>query len=394
MERQLGADVGATERKLATAYADLEAADEAAQVQRDRIAELIEGQHLLRWQRERMTAVLPVPVLLTADDGTIHAVNAAAATLLQTRVVRLVGKSLVGMVAEEDREAVEAQLRRLAAGGASIERTVTLQSPDGAAVTVEMFVHRPADQVREISWMLLAGPLTGAALEPGGGVPAALAELALLPTLVSDEQEALTLAAEICQRGLGTVTSVSVIMGSPDAPSAVASTSAAAQVLDGAQLRAGEGPCLSAFADRGPVETHDVRADDRWPRLAAEVPPEIVGVMAAPLEVGDDLKGVLNVYVGEAPWPAALRVDVELLAVTVAGVLLELALKQELRAVLADLEQALTSRATIDQAKGIVMAHRGIGPDEAFEHLVELSSTQHVKLRDLAEEMVRRAGGG
>jgi AmiR/NasT family two-component response regulator len=116
--------------------------------------------------------------------------------------------------------------------------------------------------------------------------------------------------------------------------------------------------------------------------------------VSVPLEVGDELVGVLNVYIGEAPWPARLRADVELLAVTVAGVLFELGVKRELRQVLSDLEQALTSRATIDQAKGMVMADRGVGPEEAFEHLVRLSSTQQVKVRDLAEEMVRRAASG
>ena len=363
--------------------------------QRDRIAELVEGQHLLRWQRERMTAVLPVPVLMTDHEGIVQTVNAAAAQLLGTRVARLVGRSVTDMVSAGDRTAVEERLRELAAGGASIGRTVTLEPPAAVPVEVELFVHRPAGPAPEISWMLLAAGSDAHEGRPRVmGVAAALSELALLPLTVAEEQPALTRAAEICARGLGPGASVSLVLGEPGEPTAVASTSTAAQQLDGAQLAAGTGPSVTAYDEAVAVEAPDLRTDERWPRLGPDVPPEVVGVVAAPLEVGDKLAGVLTVSIGEAAWPDALLEDVELLAVTVAGVLLELGLKQELRTVLSELEQALTSRATIDQAKGIVMAQRRVGPEAAFQHLAELSSTQHVKLRDLAEEMVRRAAGG
>ncbi len=81
----------------------------------------------------------------------------------------------------------------------------------------------------------------------------------------------------------------------------------------------------------------------------------------------------------------------ELLAVTVAAVMRELQVKAELESLADDLRAALTSRATIDQAKGVLMAQLHCGPDEAFAHLVHLSSTSHVKLRDVAQELVENA---
>lgn len=71
----------------------------------------------------------------------------------------------------------------------------------------------------------------------------------------------------------------------------------------------------------------------------------------------------------------------------------ELRRRGELQATAAGLEQALTSRSVIDMAKGIVMADKRCGPDEAFQHLVDLSSRNHVKLRDLAALIVARASG-
>jgi two-component system, response regulator / RNA-binding antiterminator len=56
------------------------------------------------------------------------------------------------------------------------------------------------------------------------------------------------------------------------------------------------------------------------------------------------------------------------------------------------LRAGLTSRATIDQAKGMLMARHGCGPEEAFERLIALSQQYNVKLRDIATGLVGRTG--
>lgn len=57
------------------------------------------------------------------------------------------------------------------------------------------------------------------------------------------------------------------------------------------------------------------------------------------------------------------------------------------------LRRALTSRATIDQAKGMIMAERRCGPSESFEILTSLSQDHHVKLADVAAALVYKAQG-
>ena len=57
------------------------------------------------------------------------------------------------------------------------------------------------------------------------------------------------------------------------------------------------------------------------------------------------------------------------------------------------LRRALTSRATIDQAKGIIMAERRCTPEEAFEVLARLSQDTNVKVADVAAALVYRAQG-
>lgn len=55
------------------------------------------------------------------------------------------------------------------------------------------------------------------------------------------------------------------------------------------------------------------------------------------------------------------------------------------------LEHALTSRATIDQAKGVIMAVFGLNADAAFEVLVRVSQHANVKLATVAEQFLSDA---
>ncbi len=55
------------------------------------------------------------------------------------------------------------------------------------------------------------------------------------------------------------------------------------------------------------------------------------------------------------------------------------------------LRRALETRTTIGQAVGIVMNQRSLTAEEAFTHLVELSSHSNTKLRDVAASIVTQA---
>jgi AmiR/NasT family two-component response regulator len=55
------------------------------------------------------------------------------------------------------------------------------------------------------------------------------------------------------------------------------------------------------------------------------------------------------------------------------------------------LGEALTSRAVIDQARGILMSRTGATPEEAFDQLRSMSQAQHVKLAEVARTLVAEA---
>ncbi len=59
-----------------------------------------------------------------------------------------------------------------------------------------------------------------------------------------------------------------------------------------------------------------------------------------------------------------------------------------------NLEQAMQSRATIEQAKGIIMATMSCDADAAMQLLIRQSQDQNIKLRELAAEIVRNTSRG
>ncbi len=61
---------------------------------------------------------------------------------------------------------------------------------------------------------------------------------------------------------------------------------------------------------------------------------------------------------------------------------------EQLATEIAQLQEALASRAAIEQAKGILMARYGISPDRAFDVLRRWSQSSQIKLRVLAEGLV------
>ncbi|WP_343908988.1 ANTAR domain-containing protein [Nocardioides aquiterrae] len=376
---------------LETAYEELRTAEEEIRAQTETIERLVRSRDSLRVQQERVLAVLPVPVVLTDAHGVIRTVNAAAALVLNLRVDRLLGKPLFALFAADDRRTLRQLLVR-GARGAVARQTATLLPRGASARAVEVVVTSQLGLGGgEVCWVLLAG---GGAAESGagGGVVDALAALALLPQHPGCPRELVERAVRIVGSALPAPAHVSLVTGSPLEPAATASSSQVAQRWDGLQLATGEGPSVTAHGTGLTVSSPDVGKDARWPRLARHVEPGAVAAVAVPVPSADRTVGVLAVY-GVPGQPSAPAELVELFAVTVGGVLHELDLVRELDRLEADMRRALASRAVIDQAKGIIMAAHGIDAEAAWEHLLALSSAQHVKVRELAQRIVDRAVG-
>ena len=183
----------------------------------------------------------------------------------------------------------------------------------------------------------------------------------------------------------------SVTMLRAGKPVTPAFTGKVAKVLDEVQYKLGDGPCLAAIRHRG-LEHVSTASDDRWPEFAsAAVDEGVLAAMSIPLGNDEAVVGALNLYSESAPAFDEAARDVACTFADQLGVAVASAtLYAESFELAQQLQQAMESRAVIEQAKGILMAAQRCSPDAAFDILVRASQNQNRKLRSIATEIVER----
>ena len=166
--------------------------------------------------------------------------------------------------------------------------------------------------------------------------------------------------------------------------------------VDEVQYESGEGPCLNAIADGERHEVPNMETDDQYPSFSERATKEGVGsTLALPLKAGSEAIGAMNLYSrSKTPFDEELVQLAEAFAAQVAAALANLDAYKKAVELAQNLEHAMESRATIEQAKGMIMAQRRCTPDEAFQTLVTASQTRNEKLRDIAAEIVEAATNG
>jgi signal transduction protein with GAF and PtsI domain len=176
-------------------------------------------------------------------------------------------------------------------------------------------------------------------------------------------------------------------------PRWVAVSDAAMELLEQIQHDFGEGPCLAAFAEDRVVAVEDLQSERVWDRLAAVVGQlQVRGVLSVPVRLADQPVGTLDVYASQPrAWTPGEVEALGALAVVTAE-LVSAAVELANREVeVAQLRRALANRVWIEQAKGVLVATRGVSPDAAFQQLRKQARSSSRRLADLAQEVVQDA---
>lgn len=141
-----------------------------------------------------------------------------------------------------------------------------------------------------------------------------------------------------------------------------------------------EGPCVTALWDEHTVVVDDLPAEaDRWPRFApAAAAHGIESMLSFQLFARADTLGALNLYATE---PKGFTPDAQTLG-SLFATHAAMALGEAQHA--AQLHQALATRDTIGQAKGMLMERFGLDAESAFAMLVRSSQETNLKLVDVA----------
>jgi GAF domain-containing protein len=206
-------------------------------------------------------------------------------------------------------------------------------------------------------------------------------------------EQGLVRVAEFAVRAIPGADGAGLTLLEADRPQTVVATDEFVTAVDDIQYGLGEGPCISAVAQGRTFSSGNLGGEQQWPHFGPRV--GRLGVHSAlslPLLLPGQVLGALNVYahrrdvfdehaivMGEAFSPqAAVSVhNAQLLA--------------QAERVVAQLQQALTSRAEIDQALGVMMSRTGATALEAFDKLREMSQSQSVKLTEVAREVLGQA---
>lgn len=218
----------------------------------------------------------------------------------------------------------------------------------------------------------------------------AFAELALIRLDARPVDAVLQQVAGLATRTIPGVNEASVTLVDDGQPRTAAATGSLAVDLDELQYQAGFGPCVDASLS-GQTIFVDSR-DDHSPYpffTDACRRSGVRQVLSTGLPTTERLVGALNLYGGnEQPLAAAVVDLAQAFAACVAAAAANAALHHSTAELVGQLQNAMESRAVIEQAKGLIMGQQRCTPQEAFDVLVRASQHQNRKLRDVAATLI------
>jgi len=178
-------------------------------------------------------------------------------------------------------------------------------------------------------------------------------------------------------------------------PITVGSSDRAAWDADQVEFHTEDGPCVEALRTGTVLKAIDLAEERRWPAWVAVA--SLLGFSSAagiPAEVSPGQRIALNLYA-----TASKAFDDEtlqratLFAEEVARTIPAAVRLFEADERASQLEQALASRSTIDQALGVLMTQNHCTRDTAFGILRRASQYRNVKVRDVAATIIERFTG-
>jgi GAF domain-containing protein len=166
--------------------------------------------------------------------------------------------------------------------------------------------------------------------------------------------------------------------------------------LDERQYETGYGPCLDAAASGRTITILDTSNEQTYPDFAAQAHSlGVQRVMSVAMPVPQRTLGAINMYgMGETPFDEAGTEAARGFASHAAVALANAALYENTAQFAEQMQQALKSRAVIDQAKGILMRDNRVSADEAFAMLTQASNRSNRKLREIAQSIVEATARG
>lgn len=217
----------------------------------------------------------------------------------------------------------------------------------------------------------------------------------LADTLVADYDvvELLQTLVESCQNLLDVAAAGLLLADEHGDLELIASTDERTRIVETIQLSAEVGPCIDSFRDARVVSVPDIRrGPERWePFRTAALDGGFAAAHAIPMRLRDTTIGSLNLLsteLGELNHHD-MRAAQALADVATIGILHERTLRAS-DLTRQQLQAALNSRVTIEQAKGVLAHQHDLMPDEAFVLLRTYARSNGLPLGSVAQRVVSR----
>jgi transcriptional regulator with GAF, ATPase, and Fis domain len=241
------------------------------------------------------------------------------------------------------------------------------------------------------------GSASGGSILEEDELRASMTALSTLPTGRVSLTDMLTQVAQLAVQAIPGADGAGLTLMEDNRSDTIVATADFVREVDAIQYGLGEGPCISAAAERATMRSGSLGGEQRWPRFGPRVGRlGVHSVLSLPLLTPDGVFGAMNVYAHarNAFDENAARMG-ELFATPAAVAVQNAQVLEQTKRLAAGLQAAAASRAMIDQALGIIRSRSGCSSEEAYERLRHMSQTKNTKLivvaRTLVDEAVRRA---
>ncbi len=220
---------------------------------------------------------------------------------------------------------------------------------------------------------------------PSGELGATLGRIRGLTLTQETAQHAVDLLARVTQETTPNAFGAGVSLIHHAQRVSVGATDDLVRHADDLQYGLGEGPCLTAWSSRSPVEVADTTTDHRFPQWsAAAAETGVRSCFSVPLMRGRDSIGAMKIYSMEpSVFGDADRARLASLATAASALLGHVQTSETTTRLSAELRESLRARDLVGIAKGILMQRDGLTESEALAALTLEARTTGVSFRRL-----------
>ena len=395
--------------ELDVAIEELSVTGEELRSQADELASVCQALEAERDRYQELFQSAPVAYLVTDPMARIREGNRAAAALLGVEQRFLAGKPLAAYVASGDRWGFRSLVNRLNRGEDERvrERPLRFRRRGGEVVAVAATVEpvgRPGSEPRALRWLLRplepqetprpALPVEEAVAQDG-------ARRDLLEALgdldpASDLDGSVQVLVDAGVRLLGVDGTGLMLADTQGRLCAAGGSDEATMAFLRAQEHAMKGPCVHAFLLERAVQATSLVGDPRWPQLAEAASVNGVGAaLATPIALyGGPIGALLVSAAHPRAWTDGDLAAAEAFASVLAALLEVAAEAQRHNGLSRRVQGLLQGQAVVEQAKGALMARRGIDADAAGIELRQMARRSGRPLAEVAVSLLRRLGQG